>query len=824
MKFLKYISILIVWIGFTQITLSQYYLKLKSDSVSLKSDSVLLFTNDYRGIIQWERSLDKNNWSQLMYSTDTIGIRIDSTAYYRARIIDGTCNPVLSDTVFLMENITHTNSSEFTVDSIGGVFLLPSGIKVKIPRGAVEEAKEVKVDFISADSVNNLAAISIDENACFLSGISIETDSSYFRKSVKIKMPVQDINSSGIPVLYELDCDINSWLFSDETFIVSPQNKFIEIILKDPNQMAVMSNGLSSTDLVAKSFYIKQFNFPLLKHAGFSHEDPCRQGDFTSESLDLSYDNSGGCVAASSTNKIVYHDCGPSHTESFETTEISPSCVPQLIIPGGCVKVQKGKTASLQLNTIIGNIPLAYQNISVSTSGEISAPSNVTTLSDGNASLLISGLDVGDAVIALTANFDYYLSTMNAVGAGSSESSKYNNVRPPSVSKTTCAIVFDYAEVVTANVSNLECETATVGGNVILDNNSPVTERGVLLNGAKLNAGSGIGEISFDLTALVPGTTYTVQAYATNEAGTAYGEVIEFEPLCVPIVTTDFSTNHEDTRAFAGGEVTEDWELDVTERGVYLDDLKLPLGEGLGTFNAELFDLIPNKTYTLTAYAINVAGTGFGEELVFVIDIDGNIYETVTIGSQIWIKENLKTTRYNDGSSIELITEPLVWGLDWGYHERDNYEFYCWYDNNPGYKSDYGALYNWMTVETGKLCPTGWHVPSANEFLILVEYVGGIEIGGGKLKEEGTSHWKSPNTGATNEFGLTALPGGYRKGHHFPFYEEDFKYIGEHGAWWTSTYVPNEGCYYVGLSYNYQDAGMSYTGGTRGASVRCVKD
>jgi uncharacterized protein (TIGR02145 family) len=138
-----------------------------------------------------------------------------------------------------------------------------------------------------------------------------------------------------------------------------------------------------------------------------------------------------------------------------------------------------------------------------------------------------------------------------------------------------------------------------------------------------------------------------------------------------------------------------------------------------------------------------------------VKDIDGNIYHSVTIGTQVWLTEDLKTTRYNDGTPIPYVTDTAEWG-------RLHSGAYCWANNDESNKSIYGALYNWYTTDLGKLCPAGWHVSSNNDWEKLVDYCGGWEIAGGKLKEAGTTHWESPNLGATNEFGFTALPAGGR--------------------------------------------------------------
>ena len=138
-----------------------------------------------------------------------------------------------------------------------------------------------------------------------------------------------------------------------------------------------------------------------------------------------------------------------------------------------------------------------------------------------------------------------------------------------------------------------------------------------------------------------------------------------------------------------------------------------------------------------------------------VTDIDGNIYKTVTIGSQVWLAEDLKTTKYNDGTPIPYVTDKE----EWINTKSGAYCWNCWYCKDESNDSIYGALYNWYAI-TGKLCPVGWHVSTDQDWETLIDYCGGWEIAGGKLKEVGTIHWESPNLGATNEFGFTAIPFG----------------------------------------------------------------
>jgi uncharacterized protein (TIGR02145 family) len=203
-------------------------------------------------------------------------------------------------------------------------------------------------------------------------------------------------------------------------------------------------------------------------------------------------------------------------------------------------------------------------------------------------------------------------------------------------------------------------------------------------------------------------------------------------------------------------------------------------------------------------------------------DGDNNDYPVVQINTQLWMAENLKTTKYNDGTAIPNITDKTTWtGLTNG--------AYCDYNNIPANSTTYGILYNWFAVDNnaatkvtsngGKnVCPTGWHVPSDAEWTTLTTFLGGVSVAGGKLKETVTTHWITPNTGTTNETGFTALPGGHRLN------DGSFENIGYFGDWWSSTekytsYATNRGMNY------YDRTVSSYNWDKRSAlSVRCVKD
>jgi uncharacterized protein (TIGR02145 family) len=190
-----------------------------------------------------------------------------------------------------------------------------------------------------------------------------------------------------------------------------------------------------------------------------------------------------------------------------------------------------------------------------------------------------------------------------------------------------------------------------------------------------------------------------------------------------------------------------------------------------------------------------------------VTDIDGNVYYAVPIGNQVWMGEDLKVTKYNDGTPIPNITDMSAW-------QYSTSGACCWYNN----QKEWGTLYNWNAINSGILSPAGWHVATDADWATLIDYLGGENIAGGKMKEAGSIHWPSPNTGATNESRFAALPGGFRRG------DGTFSSFGGGVYWWSSTEFDAANSW---TRYIYWDKSVIYSGHydkLDGHSVRCVKD
>jgi uncharacterized protein (TIGR02145 family) len=197
-----------------------------------------------------------------------------------------------------------------------------------------------------------------------------------------------------------------------------------------------------------------------------------------------------------------------------------------------------------------------------------------------------------------------------------------------------------------------------------------------------------------------------------------------------------------------------------------------------------------------------------------VTDRDGNVYNTVTIGAQTWMAENLKTTRYQNGDLIGTTTSV---DLD---ITNENSPKYQWaYGGNESNVSTYGRLYTWYgVIDSRNVCPTGWHVPTDAEWTSLTTYLGGEGAAGGKLKETATTHWLTPNTDATNETNFTALPGGYRN------QNGEFSGIGNYGYWWSSTENTTIAAWNRSMSYGSSSVSRNASFERNGISVRCVKN
>jgi len=323
----------------------------------------------------------------------------------------------------------------------------------------------------------------------------------------------------------------------------------------------------------------------------------------------------------------------------------------------------------------------------------------------------------------------------------------------------------------------------------------------------------------------------------------------------IPTVVTAAVIQHPITditqiNVTCGGEVTSDGGAIVLKRGVCwstspfptIEDSVLLAGKGSGKFTVDLLHLDPFTKYYVRAWANNAKGTAYGDTISFftetpdlsepcpgmptITDLDGNVYKTVLIDDQCWMKENLRTTRYADNTPIPLINSDQGWINQGAVGAR------TWMnDDSATYATLYGALYNWHAViHPGGLCPQGWHVSSDQEWkemeLFLgmpvqhIDWNGGRgTVQGGMLKTTGTQYWWKPNEAATNFSGFSALPAGARAPTNGKFWD-----LGKIGSFWTSTAGITQTAWNRELSYSTATIHRWERSTGIGYSVRCVKD
>jgi uncharacterized protein (TIGR02145 family) len=294
-----------------------------------------------------------------------------------------------------------------------------------------------------------------------------------------------------------------------------------------------------------------------------------------------------------------------------------------------------------------------------------------------------------------------------------------------------------------------------------------------------------------------------------------------------PSVTTYSPLYISSTAATVGCIVESDGGSGIVDCGIYISTsqnpetsgIKLQIGNDTGVFLGQVTGFLPDVQYYVKAYAKNEKAESLGDQVDFttpgtITDFDNNIYETVKIENQLWMAKNLKTTRYRNGDLIGT-TSPATADIS-----GESTPKYQWaYDGNETNLAVYGRLYTGFVITDSRgICPTGWHVPTDNELTTLTSALGGESVAGGKLKEAGTTHWSSPNTGASNVTLFSALPGGYR------YTGGSFHDIGLSGFLWSSTEFSADNIWNRVMQSNTSAFAKIINIKFNGLPVRCIKD
>lgn len=389
-----------------------------------------------------------------------------------------------------------------------------------------------------------------------------------------------------------------------------------------------------------------------------------------------------------------------------------------------------------------------------------------------------------------------------------------------------------FPTLITKTPLSITSNSAVVGGFISSDGGATIIERGVCYSSVNQNPtvsdslykdGAGTGNYQSNLSELDTETTYYLRAYAINSKGIGYGNTVSFTtemeiiaPIAAFSATPDNGTRPL-TVSFTDQSMNNpvSWQWDFGDGGYSTDQHPVHSYSYVRTYTVWL--TVKNKAGSdieIKNGLIKVTGaTGT------LTDIDGNVYPTIEIGTQTWMAKNLEVTHYRNGDVIQKVEGCEEW-------DHIGTGAYCWYDNSISWGSYYGALYNWYTVDDSReLCPAGWHTPSYAEWNILINYLGGQNIAGGRMKstrKEPDAHprWDIPNIGASNESGFSGLPGGSRSN-----FIGDFEGIDKYACFWSSTIDSiSKEVRYCGLNHDNNSIFISRSYKSYGRSVRCLKD
>lgn len=403
-------------------------------------------------------------------------------------------------------------------------------------------------------------------------------------------------------------------------------------------------------------------------------------------------------------------------------------------------------------------------------------------------------------------------------------------------------------QVSTSTISNITLNSAISGGTIASDGGADITSKGVVWNttasptissNTKTIEGTGTGTFSSSLTNLTPSTTYYLRAYATNSSGTGYGSEISFttNSVVLPVLSTTAITDITFNSAASGGSITNDGGGTISTRGIVWSTSQNPTialatkttnGAGIGNFSSTLANLNPETTYYIKAYAANSAGTAYGNEIEFKtlptvksgvgieFDADGNIYQTVEINGQIWLTENLKTTKYCNGDNIANVNFSQWGNLTSG--------AWTYYENSSENNDTYGKLYNWEVASSNKnACPCGWRVATREDWTALTNFLG-IQTAGNEIKsvgniENSTGLWHTSINPGTNSTGFNATPAGWGDPASSNFAFKNYK-----TAYWCSNPVSGNSAEIMQLDYNYADFYFTLKDKKSALSIRCIKN
>jgi len=396
---------------------SQYYVKTKGDSLAFEADSIVLTIDNLPGIINWEVSSDSLTWESINNYNDTMWVRIDSSAYYRAVLMDGTCYPVESSVALVGFKSIQVSGNSITIDSLGGVFSFSSGIKIIVPPGAVKEGVTFLLDLLNSDQANISIPLDAFPGKEFSAGLYCDPSEIQFLKPVRVRVPTLNYQNTDIPFVYMYNTMSNTWSQHTGTLTCSENEQFIEY----------STDALFSTRIEL----IKDV-FTFSKSSLKSNEKEYDCHDLLNKVRTEAYEYIGQignntCHVVNENLRIEFPLCDGSPVGTAHIQEIGEFCEPLAIpsIDKKCLANQE--SATLTVNVSIGGMPLEQQQVYIELPAGLST-GNTLMLTDhaGNAKFNIkcNVENLGISQITYYVHTQYYLEIINASADGETEITK----------------------------------------------------------------------------------------------------------------------------------------------------------------------------------------------------------------------------------------------------------------------------------------------------------------------------------------------------------------------------------------------------------------